>query len=168
MKFIRRAMIATATAGAALGLFAAGAVGSPEAVGSPRMTAAADEAPGPAVEDFAYPDAAKILAEQGIVLKRGDGHILLATCGGEAGLIEVWARGRDKVCFKVTGAGGYLSLDIPAVFAIKGNDYTTTVDMTVGTEQKSFAITQNAWTAVGESADPEARDHALVEITAKR
>ncbi|MGW6242568.1 hypothetical protein [Streptomyces roseolus] len=168
MKFIRRAVVATAAVGAVLGLFATGAVGSPEAVDSPRMTAAADEAPGYAVEDFAYPDAAKILAEQGIVLKRGDGHILLATCGSETGLIEVWARDRDKVCFQVTGDSGYLSLDIPAVFAIKGNDYTTTVDMTVGAEQKSFAITQNAWTSVGESTDPEGRDHALVEITAKR
>ncbi|KQX53698.1 hypothetical protein ASE09_07620 [Streptomyces sp. Root66D1] len=143
-------------------------MGSPEAADGPRVAAVADEAPGYAVEDFAYPDAAKILAERGIVLKRGDGHIVLATCGSEAGLLEVWARDLDKACFKVTGSSGYLSLDIPAVFAIKGNDYSTSVDMTVGAEQKSFDVTKNAWTSVGEAADPEGRDHALVEITTQR
>ena len=40
------------------------------AAGSPAE-AVADDAPGYAVEDYAYPDADKILAEQDIVLKRG-------------------------------------------------------------------------------------------------
>ncbi|MGW6395805.1 hypothetical protein ACWFR1_36095 [Streptomyces sp. NPDC055103] len=168
MKFIPRAVVATAAVGAVLGLFATAAAGGTGAADAPRVASVADEAPGYAVEDFAYPDAARILAERGIVLKRGDGHIVLATCGSEAGLLEVWARNLDKVCFKVTGSRGYLSLDIPAVFAIKGNDYTTSVDMTVGTEHKSFDVTKNAWTSVGESTDPEARDHALVEITTTR
>ncbi|MFF0480707.1 hypothetical protein [Streptomyces sp. NPDC004435] len=168
MKFIRRAVVAAAAVGAVLGLFATGAVGGAEPADQLRVAPVADEAPGYAVETFSYPDAAKILAEQGITLKHGDGHILLAPCGSEAGLLEVWARGRDKVCFKVTGSSGFLSLDIPAVFAIKGNDYSTSVDMTVGAEQKSFDLVKNAWTSVGEATDPEGRDHALVEITAKR
>ncbi|WP_330286149.1 hypothetical protein [Streptomyces sp. NBC_00576] len=129
----------------------------------------ADDAPGYAVEDFSYPQADKILAEKNILLKRGDGHITLADCAGGTGLLEILARNKvDKICFKVVGDSGWLTLEIPAVYAIKGNDYTTAVDMTVGTEEKSFDITKNAWTAVGEAADAEGRDHMLVEIRSSK
>ncbi|MFD6281033.1 hypothetical protein ACFWFI_36565 [Streptomyces sp. NPDC060209] len=136
---------------------------SPQA--SPNTASVADELPGYAVEDFNYPQADKILAERNIVLKRGDGHITLAECVTGAGLLEILARERtDKVCFQVTGNSGWLTLELPAVHAIRGNDYTTTVDMTVGTEEKTFDVAKNTWTSVGESADPERRDHTLVEI----
>ncbi|MEU9592631.1 hypothetical protein ACGF7W_22655 [Streptomyces sp. NPDC048219] len=125
----------------------------------------AGDSPGYAVEDFNYPQADKILAEQNIVLKRGDGHITLADCVTGTGQLELLARDRDnKVCFNTVGNEGWLTLEIPAVFSVKGNDYSTTVDMTVGTEEKSYEINKNAWTPVGETADPEGRDHMLVEI----
>lgn len=132
---------------------------------SPNTVPAAEDLPGYAIEDFNYPQADKILAERNIVLKRGDGHITLADCVTGAGLLEIMAREKtDKVCFKVTGDSGWLTLELPSVHTIRGNNYTTTVDMTVGTEEKSFDIAKNTWTAVGESADPERRDHMLVEI----
>ncbi|MBT3149786.1 hypothetical protein HTV45_02470 [Streptomyces sp. CHD11] len=125
----------------------------------------ADDAPGYAVEDFDYPGADRILAEQNIVLKRGDGHITLVECASGTGYIEVLARERsDKVCFKVVGDSGWLTLEIPSVFSMKGNDYDTQVDMTVGTEEKSYDLDENTWTPVGESADEQGREHMLVEI----
>ncbi len=124
----------------------------------------AGEAPGYAVEDFDYPQADKILAEKNIVLKRGDGHITLADCVSGTGQLEVWARSKDKICFQVTGNSGWLTLEIPSVYGIKGNDYATQVDMTTGTEEKSFDIDKNTWTAVGESADEQGREFMLVEI----
>ena len=117
---------------------------------------------------FNTPEADKILAEQGILLKRGDGHIVLAQCGSEPGLLEVWPRDKAKVCFRVTGNEGYLSLEIPSVYGIKGNEYTTEVTMTVGNEEKSFDVVKNGWTQVGETVDPNGRDHMLVEIIATR
>ncbi|WP_307783563.1 hypothetical protein [Streptomyces spinoverrucosus] len=120
--------------------------------------------PGYAVEDFDYPQADKILAEQGITLKRGDGHIVLADCASGTGLIEVWPRDKAKVCFRVSGDSGFLTMAIPAVYGVKGNDYTTQVDMTVGSEEKVFDVVMNAWTPVGETADEYGRDHMLVEI----
>ncbi|MER6023264.1 hypothetical protein ABT141_34865, partial [Streptomyces anulatus] len=101
--------------------------GGAPVVASDTVAAAADETPGYAVEDFNYPQADKILAEQGIALKRGDGHIVLVECAGGTGLIEVWARRQDnkKICFRVTGNSGWLTMEIPAVHSIKGNDYTT-------------------------------------------
>jgi hypothetical protein len=129
----------------------------------------ADETPGYAVEDFDYPQADKILAEKGLVLKRGDGHITLADCVADTGQLELLARDHDdKICFDVVGKEGWLTLEIPAVYSIRGNDYSTTVDMTVGDEEKSFDITQNTWTPVGESADPENRDFLLVEIRSSK
>ncbi|MDT0420492.1 MULTISPECIES: hypothetical protein [unclassified Streptomyces] len=133
--------------------------------GTVATAGVADAAPGYAVEDFAYPQADKILAEKGLVLKRGDGHITLADCASGTGQLELLARNKgDKLCFDVVGNEGFLTMEIPAVYSVRGNDYSTTVDMTVGDEEKSFPITENTWTPVGESADPENRDFLLVEI----
>ncbi|MFJ8298226.1 hypothetical protein ACIQ9R_20365 [Streptomyces sp. NPDC094447] len=134
-----------------------------DSAGGTAMTAVADEGPGYAVEDFGYPDADKILAERGITLKRGDGHIVLTDCGA-GDLLEVWSRDKERVCFKVSGTRGYLALEIPSVYAVRGNAYSAQVDMTVGTEEKSFDIAKNTWTRVGESADEQGRDHMLMEI----
>ncbi|MFJ9742109.1 hypothetical protein [Streptomyces sp. NPDC101166] len=125
----------------------------------------AGTAPGYAVEDFNYPQADKILAEQKIVLKRGDGHITLANCVPNTGQLRLLVRNRpEEVCFNTTGNQGWLALELPGVYSIRGNDYSTTVDMTVGTEEKSYEITKNTYTPVGESVDPENRTHTLVEI----
>ncbi len=161
----RRGLLARTVGVAALGalswvVLTAGASGP-----SDRDALVADEAPGYAVEDFNYPGADKILEDQGIVLKRGDGHITLADCASETDLLEVSARrNADNICFRVVGDSGWLTLEVPAVYLIKGNSYDTQVDMTVGTEKKSFDIDKNAWTAVGETADEQGREHMLVEI----
>ncbi|WP_435810333.1 hypothetical protein [Streptomyces mirabilis] len=160
-----------ATAAAALSWLAL-AGGSPLTGGTDGMaqaTSVADEAPGYAVEDFNYPNADKVLTEKNIKLKRGDGHITLADCATGTGQLEVYARSRtDKICFQVTGNSGWLTLEIPAVYGMKGNDYSTQVDMTTGTEEKSFDIAKNSWTGVGESADPDGRDFMLMEIRATK
>ncbi|GHE24215.1 hypothetical protein [Streptomyces thermodiastaticus] len=167
----RRRVIGTLLAAAAAGVLTWLAVpggSSPAAAGTDARAAApvADEGPGYAVEDFAYPQADKIREEKGIVLKRGDGHITLADCVSGTGQLEVWARanGNQTICFEVTGTSGWLTLEIPSVYGIRGNDYTTEVDMTTGTEHKSFDIEKNNWTPVGETADEQGRQFMLVEI----
>ncbi|MEV7339285.1 hypothetical protein [Streptomyces sp. NPDC093544] len=163
-RFIARTLGAATVGALAWVALAAGVPGGshPEA---DAATTVADDAPGYAVEDFNYPGADKILAEQGIVLKRGDGHITLADCASGTGLIQVMAREQaGTICFQVVGNSGWLTLEIPSVYAIKGNDYDTQVDMTVGAEEKSFDILNNSWTPVGESADEQGREFMLVEI----
>ncbi|MGI5531566.1 hypothetical protein ACQEVX_30570 [Streptomyces syringium] len=126
----------------------------------------ADGRPGYVVEDFNYPGADGIKAEKGITLKRGDGHIVLADCSSGTGLMEVWSRKSEKICFRATGTSGYLALEIPSVFAVKGApDHTADVTLTspAGTPQE-VKVAKGTWTPVGESADPQARDFALVEI----
>ncbi|MGW2819533.1 hypothetical protein ACWC24_00785 [Streptomyces sp. NPDC001443] len=117
------------------------------------------------MEDFNHPQADEVLAEQGIVLERGDGRITLADCASESGLLQVMARRQSKtVCFKTVGNSGRLTLEIPAAYVVKGNDCATQVDVTVGDGEKSFGVTKNTWTAVGESAAEEGRELMLVEI----
>ncbi|MFJ8712616.1 hypothetical protein ACIRD9_05340 [Streptomyces violaceus] len=131
---------------------------------SGAVTPVVDEAPNYAVEDFNHPQADEILEQRNVILKRGDGHITLADCASGPGLLEVSAREKERLCFRVVGDSGWLTMEIPAVYAIRGNDYTTEVDMTVGTEKKSFDIDKNAWTSVGEGNDEQGRRHVLVEI----
>ncbi|QNP71887.1 hypothetical protein IAG44_22385 [Streptomyces roseirectus] len=166
---IRRIVGAAMAAGAVAWLAIGASAHSGEAgEAGPSVASVADEAPGYAVEKYAYPQADKILAEKNIVLKRGDGHITLADCATDTGQLEVWAHDKDKICFDVKGTSGWLTLEIPAVYGVRGNDYTTQVDMTVGTEEKSFDVEKNTWTPVGQSADEQGREHMLVEIRSSK
>lgn len=163
-RLVRRILGAAATTALAWLAVAQGLPGGSAATAS-TATAVAAETPGYAVENFNYPQADKILAEQGITLKRGDGHIVLAECGSQTGLLEIMARASsDLICFRVTGNSGYLTLEIPSVYAIRGNDYAAQVDMTTADEDQSYDIAKNTWTPVGESADEQGREFMLVEI----
>lgn len=165
----RRVLGVTVAAGvSALAVTAVGLSGAKASPGTAEqaMAPAAGEAPGYAVEDFNYPGADKILAEQGITLKRGDGHIVLADCasGGELVQVKAMPNVLATVCFRVTGNSGWLSLEMPSVFSVKGNDYDTTVSMTTDGEDRTWDVEKNLWTSVGESADDQGREFALVEI----
>ncbi|MFF4404288.1 hypothetical protein ACFY2W_18060 [Streptomyces sp. NPDC001262] len=117
-----------------------------------------------AVEDFSYPNAAKILAEKGLKLKRGDGNITLAECDSSPDLLKFIARDRDDFCFRVKGNKGYLSLEVPAVTGVQTKERTARVEMTVEDKTKSYDIGKNKWQGVGETTDPAGREHVLVEI----
>ncbi|MGW4686548.1 hypothetical protein ACWEPM_16835 [Streptomyces sp. NPDC004244] len=168
----RKAIVRTLGAAAgtvALAWFAiAGVATGGSAANTSSLKTVADEGPGYAVEDFAYPNADKILAERHITLKRGDGHILLAECGSAPDLLEVWGRKNEKTCFSFTGTSGYLALEIPAVYFIMGNSYNTQVEMSTGAEEKTFEVKKNDWTPVGETADAQGRDFMLMEIKAAK
>ncbi|MDH2389473.1 hypothetical protein QCN29_11840 [Streptomyces sp. HNM0663] len=162
------ALLAT---GAVLGTvaFAATAVADSRDGHAPvAPAAAAAEMPPFAVEDFAYPQADKIFEERGIRLIRGDGHIVLADCATATNPLVVSSRSKGEHCFEVTGNGGYLQLELDQVYGVRGNDYSTRVDMSVDEREVSFDVEKNTWTAVGETADPQGRDHVLLEIHANK
>lgn len=133
---------------------------------------AADELPPHAVEDFNYPGADRILAERGIELKRGDGHIVMADCTGE-NLLRVTARGQSNqaVCFRVTGNDGWLTLELPGTFLVRTNSYSNThleLEADSGDTQ-SYDVGPNGLQSVGES-DPDSggQEFALLEIRVTR
>ncbi|MFI5856358.1 hypothetical protein [Streptomyces parvulus] len=152
---------AAATAGAlAWAVLAQGGAG---AASGPATETVAGSEPGYAVEDYNYPNADKILAEQNIVLKRGDGRIVLADCASGDNLLQFLARDHEDVCFRVTADEGFLTLELPAVHGVKTDDSTNThLEMTAEGDQVEYDIPADTWKGVGESVD--GREHVLVEI----
>ncbi|MFE4862100.1 hypothetical protein [Streptomyces sp. NPDC056670] len=124
----------------------------------------ADTAMPSTVETFGYPNAAKILAERNLKLKRGDGHIVLAECGSAPDLLQFIGRDRGDFCFRTIGGTGYLSLEVPGVVGVQTSGHKAHINMTVDAKTKSYDIAKNDYRGIGETTDPEGRDHTLVEI----
>ncbi|MFJ6630027.1 hypothetical protein ACIQMR_01295 [Streptomyces sp. NPDC091376] len=113
--------------------------------------AVAADVPPFAVEDFNYPGADKILAEQGIALKRGDGHITLATCSDAADQLKVLTRvGAGEFCFKVTSATGHLTLELTDVFAIQTKSHPVRAELTAEGKSQTVDVPKNNLKGVGE------------------
>ncbi|MDI5979888.1 hypothetical protein [Amycolatopsis magusensis] len=134
---------------------ATGLAGAADGTGTPaplEMAAApAADAPSHLVEDFLHPNAEEILAERGIVVGRGDGHITLADCG-ENTLIQLKSRAAGDVCFRAVGKVGYLSMQVPSVYLIYGGDKNLSAKLTAANGQsKTYDVAAGLWKPVGES-----------------
>jgi hypothetical protein len=123
------------------------------------------------VEDYSYPGSTQILAQRGITLIRGDGHMVLVPCGGLS-LIEVRSTNAsaDKdpdpghYCFKVTGATGSLSVNIPNAYQVKGDDHAVTATITVKDKTNTVPVNKNGWTGIGLGTGPDPA--TLLELNA--
>ncbi|WP_430788537.1 hypothetical protein [Actinoplanes sp. G11-F43] len=137
------------------------------------------------VEDYSYPNAAQILAEQNVKLISGDGNILLVDCStpaeGDIGLLKIWttdetigADGVGRVCFKILKAPGLLNLEVPGVYEIRGDgqrtgtghEVTATIKPEGGT-QKAVPVDADGSVQVGQGADPNDVPTTLLKIEAK-
>ncbi|MEU2953921.1 hypothetical protein [Streptomyces xanthochromogenes] len=150
-------------------LAAGGMAMAADPIAKPLPPTKADAAAMPStVENFGYPDAEKILKEKNLKLKRGDGHIVLAECGSSPDLLRFVGRDRDDFCFRTIGSKGYLSLEVPAVTGVQTNDHSAHIEMTVNDEKKSYDVGKKQWQGIGETTDPDERDHTLVEIVTSK
>ncbi|MFI0409467.1 hypothetical protein [Actinomadura sp. 3N508] len=133
-------------------------------------TASRGEGETSAVEDGAYPDADRIQTERGITVISGNGLITLAECGADS-LIQVRSNTKGLVCFDVElwpDYEGVITVKIPEVYYIKGDDHQVTADLTTGKgETKTYPIARDEWTPVGEGADPDNGPETLIELRAK-
>ncbi|UYQ61751.1 hypothetical protein [Streptomyces peucetius] len=122
------------------------------AEGTTAQVAAEGDIPPVAVEEFNYPDADKILAEKGIKLLKGDGHLLLADCDSSVNQIQVWTRqtADGMYCFRATGSSGYLTLEIPDVFAIQTSDRPVSADLTAEGKTQTVDVPKDDFKGVGE------------------
>ncbi|MGA5424954.1 hypothetical protein [Streptomyces lavendulocolor] len=133
------------------------------------MAATVDTLPPVAVEDHTYPDAAGIQATKGILLKKGDGHVLLATCDQSRNQVRVLtvadsSVGRDGTyCFEATATGGWLTLELPRVFALETSDRPISADLTANGETKTVEVPKDTLEPVGEGEVDGPRS-VLVEI----
>ncbi|MFF1872602.1 trypsin-like serine protease [Kitasatospora herbaricolor] len=120
------------------------------------------------MESYAYPGAAQILQQQLVTLKSGDGNIQIVDCTSTGNLIEVFSRildpGPVKVCFRVTGPTGYLALELPKVYNIKGDDHTVKATLKTDGSVSSFDVRKNYYTPVGEGSSTDGT--TLLELTA--
>ncbi|WP_240362080.1 MULTISPECIES: hypothetical protein [unclassified Streptomyces] len=118
--------------------------------------------PPSAVEDFAYPNADQIQRDQGIKLIKGDGHITLATCDDSAQQIKVLTvqgpsgDAQGAYCFKASAKSGYLSLELPRVFALETTDHPISADLRPQSDPsvpvKTVTVDKNGYQSVGEGA----------------
>jgi hypothetical protein len=115
------------------------------------------------VENGSYPGAARVLAERGIKLITGDGHIMLADCGPDpdqppSDLILVQSLDQSlpagaNFCFKATGPHGYLTMEIPQVYFVRGEN-TRTIAAKVETHDatpvvETFQVDPREWQPLG-------------------
>ncbi|MFK3979456.1 hypothetical protein ACI2K4_03640 [Micromonospora sp. NPDC050397] len=129
------------------------------------VAATADDAMPSTVEDYSYPGAAQVLAERGIKLHRGDGHIMLADCGADPNnpppdliLVQSYnlnVPGNPNYCFKATGSSGYLELEIAQAYFVRGENGRT-ISAKVETKDEPTVIDvervdPGEWQPVGES-----------------
>ncbi|MFI0242926.1 hypothetical protein [Streptomyces sp. NPDC016845] len=104
-------------------------------------------------EDFNYPGAARIFEETGVLLKRGDGHIVKVACDGTN---DIWIMsnevGSADHCFDVTTRPAFLTLELPKAHGIWTEAYPvkTTVREDDGTTTVINAPANN-FTGYGES-----------------
>ncbi|MFC0529780.1 FG-GAP-like repeat-containing protein [Phytohabitans kaempferiae] len=135
------------------------------------------------VEGYRYPNAEQILAEQNVKLISGDGHILLADCAtppqGDIGLLKVYTTeeeigvdGIGRVCFKVRAPYGFLDLEVPGVFEIRGDGLRTgtghevTADLRDDDgEQITVDLVPDGSTQVGLGGDAHASPTMLLRLT---
>ncbi|WP_186316154.1 LamG domain-containing protein [Catellatospora sichuanensis] len=136
------------------------------------------------VGDGVYPGAAQILEEQNVRLIAGDGHVLLVDCAtppqGDIGLLKIWTTdetigtsGIGLVCFKVTADAGWLSLEVPGVYEIRGDGQRTgtghevTAELEDATgEEITVEVDPDGSTPVGLGADPTAPPTMLLQLRA--
>ncbi|MFI1014802.1 hypothetical protein [Streptomyces sp. NPDC020965] len=113
--------------------------------------ATAVETPPTAVEDFAYPGAAKILTEKGIKLIKGDGQIVLADCDNSVDQFIVWTRvASGKFCFRALGKSGHLTLELDKVYAIQTAARPVSADLTTNGQTTTVNVPKDHLEGVGE------------------
>ncbi|MFI6056366.1 hypothetical protein ACIBCO_40710 [Streptomyces violascens] len=129
------------------------------------------DVPPSSVENFSYPDAAKVLTEKGIKLIKGDGHLLLADCNAAAPQIKVrsvadQATGRaQQYCFAASGKSGYLTLELPRVTSLETADHPISANLTADGVTKTVDVAQDDFKPVGEGDIPSgAKRSVLVEL----
>ncbi|GGM29628.1 hypothetical protein ACFQBY_03410 [Promicromonospora citrea] len=131
---------------------------------------AADERPPHAVEDFNYPGADRVLAEQGFEVRRGDGHIVVADCATED-VLRISTYGDGFKCFRTTGDSGWITLAIDRANGVRTNSATSThLELTSESgDEQVYDVAANDWEAIGSSdQDSGGEDFTLLEIRVTR
>ncbi|MBD0695131.1 hypothetical protein [Streptomyces sp. CBMA123] len=128
------------------------------ALASATALASADTAPPPAdnsappsaVEDFAYPGASTISR---VKLLRGDGGVQLGDCS-KPSQIQLWTRAPgnpdNRICFTAPSTTGFLTLELPDVFAVQTSGRAIRIVLTAAGASTSTDVPKDDLIGVGE------------------
>ncbi|SDP15843.1 hypothetical protein SAMN04487905_102204 [Actinopolyspora xinjiangensis] len=124
------------------------------------------EKPPPIVEDYSYPGAAQIEDETGVKLIEGDGNIIKVGCDKDTPLIRVDSANTsiDRSCYEVIDAHGWLTMEIPNVYSIRGDDHTVNATVTSNGQSEQVVIPSGKTTAIGIGNGADEDPAALVEL----
>ncbi|MEU9824002.1 hypothetical protein [Micromonospora chersina] len=152
----------------------AAAVVAGVAIVIPATASQAEDVPPSLEEDFNYPGAAKILADHGLKLYKGDGHIVwtvsrsmdddIQCAAGEIQVEQIVDFAGTYHCFKILGATGYLTLEIPGTFGIRGGTETVEATANLPEGQEKFTIPPNQSVPIRPGTGSEPPQAVLVEI----
>ncbi len=147
------------------------------AVSVPAIGSAAEPAdlPPSLVEDFAYPGAEQVLAQHGLKLFKGDGNILFVTSRtydqGQCATGELQVeKSLDAepygvyYCFKTSGSHGYLTLEVPGTFGVRGGDKPVEATANLPEGEKTYAVPANGFVAIDPGTGDEMPRAVLVEL----
>jgi hypothetical protein len=167
MKVLSWVAAASAAAGAILLM-------SGSSSAAPRV--AATDAQSSLVEDFTHPGAEQILAQWGLKVYKGDGHLVFATAHYygdaqcDAGQIQV-EKSLDVspygiyYCFRTLGTQGFLTLEVPGTFGVRGGDKALEAKASLPTgEQKTYDVPANGFVAIDPGTGSEPPKAILVEL----
>ncbi|MFF4280743.1 hypothetical protein ACFY0Z_18400 [Streptomyces kronopolitis] len=116
-----------------------------------------------AVEDFSYPNAAQILKDQKISLKRGDGHIVLTGCASAYNILVKSRTGAGEFCFTVRGTKGYLAMELADAYGMWTVGHPVQATVTADGKETVVNAPKNDYQPLGESGSSEKRS-VLVEL----
>jgi hypothetical protein len=150
-------------------------VGRQEPAGAAPVTVQPASGPASIVERFAYPGAAEILAQHGLKVFKGDGHVLFVTSRSfdegqcDAGQIQV-ERSMDVApygvfyCFRTIGTRGYLTLEVPGTFGIRGSDKQIQATALLPTGEREYDVPPNTFVPIDPGTGSEPPQAILVEL----
>ncbi|GHJ13600.1 hypothetical protein TPA0908_15950 [Micromonospora sp. AKA38] len=134
----------------------------------------AADTPSSLEEDFNYPGAAKILADHGLKLYKGDGHIIWT---GTRSIEDDQPCTPDEIqveqipdvsgfyhCFKVLGTSGYLTLEIPGTFGVRAGDEIVEATAKLPGGDRKFTIPANEPVAIDPGSGGDLPQAILVEL----
>ncbi|MFE9614331.1 hypothetical protein [Streptomyces sp. NPDC006012] len=149
-KLVISALLAALTA--AVAAILAFASPAPHASASDGVQKTTADALQPVVENFEYPDADRIFEETGMTLHKGDGHILFAECDDSPEQIQVWTvlSSTGKYCFRTTAATGYLTLEVPDVYALKTGERAIHAELSAEGKSQEVNVPKDKFQGVGE------------------
>ncbi|MFH8260713.1 trypsin-like serine protease [Streptomyces roseolus] len=116
-----------------------------------------------AMEEHSYPEASKLQAEKAIILKRGDGQLVLAACNGTQDIMVNSRAGVKDYCFDIKSKPAYLSLELPDAYGIWTEAYPVKTTIEANGTKTVVDAPANDFTGYGEATGTPVRS-TLIEL----